>query len=158
LTNTGNSVNLKTMKIQTVYKVTTKACQSCLFTYSKTPQNVKDFLVLSYSTSTWTIPHIALRGSGIFVFKNLQDVKRFLNVNIDCLHGDFLVWEAHGMNVRQQRKFINLNHKRTIEHLFNFWNLKCFDWLKSVGVKIKNSRDKGYYIADAVKLIKQVEI
>jgi hypothetical protein len=142
----------------TVYKVTTKACQSCLMAYPSTTLQIKNFLGLSYSTQTWSLPNMRLPGSGIFVCKTLADVRKFVDNNFKILNDDFIVWEAVAMNVRRQYKFIPIGSTRTIEHLEKFWNQKLWDYLKSIGVRVRDCRNKGYYVADAVKLVKQVDL
>ncbi len=142
----------------TVYKVTTKACQSCLMAYPATPTEIKNFLGLSYSVQTWTIPNVRLPGSGIFVCKTLEQVRRFVKNNSEILGDDYIVWEAIAMNVRRQYKFIPLGRTRAVEHLVKFWNEKLYDFLASVGVHVHNCRRKDYFVADAVKLVKQIDL
>ena len=142
----------------TVYKVTTKACQSCLMAYPETSTEIKNFLGLSYSVQTWTIPNIRLPGSGIFVCKTREQVNRFVRNNSEILGNDYIVWEAIAMNVRRQYKFIPLGRTRTVEHLVKFWNEKLWDFLRSIGVKVLNCRRKDYFVADAVKLVKQIDL
>ena len=136
------------MKIQTVYKVTTKGCHSCLMAYKKTPIEVKNLLCLTYSTLTWTLPNINLEGSGCFVFCSLDDARDFIKlVKVD---DQLICWEALAGNVRPKGSYIPLGSRSTVERLKMFWSKL---WVKS---KFRTPKQK-FYIADAVKLVKVVD-
>lgn len=138
------------MKIEKVYKLTTRGMQSCLVAYENTPQDIKNFLGLIYSTSSWTLPNINFNGSSaIYVFKQIDAAKKFVKNN-PSLEGNSTLWEAQAFNVRKRKTFMRLNGTITLEDLKNYWK-NIFDGL------VFRKTKQNFYVADGVRLVKIIE-
>jgi len=139
------------MKIERVFKVTAADCRSCLTVYNNTPPEVKNFLAMQYSTAQWTLAeNAAIPHAGIFVFRELSDVREFYSQN--SRKTPFLVcWEAKAFNLRRKKTFVKLNRHVTVDLLKSFW--------ASVLHRFGFKRTKqNFYLADGVKLRRIVTV
>jgi len=133
------------MKLETVYKVTTKDLKSCaaVFKYFL-PQ-----LVVQYSVERFSLP--ATQDSGIFCFKDLDKVKYFFLKNPNHTN-KWVVWEAEAFNVRKKETIIKVNSKFSLKFP-SFWNV-----LKRFGFKRRPVEKYGFFICDGLKLKKMVDL
>ena len=139
------------MKIERVFKVTAKDGRSCLTVYRNTLPEVKAFLALQYSTTSWTVAeNCAIPNSGIFVFRELADVKEFYRKNSHKAP-NLVCWEAKAFGLRRKKTFVCLNSHATVDLLKSFWASILGRW----GFK---RTKQNFWLADGVKLRRLVTV
>ena len=138
------------MKITTVWKVTTKDCKSAM---SLSPKWCKE-LTVTYSPDSWTVPNKIEHQGGAFplmVFDSLEKASRFFYSAIRY-NANWVIWEAQALNVRKKLVVLRMNNRFSLWGIIAFWTARS-----RANLQKKPFQSHGFYVADAVKLVKIVD-
>jgi hypothetical protein len=136
------------MKFETVYKITTADCKSIITGFDRVPDDVKVAAGVSYSTQSWTLPNPIFEGRGeLFVFKDLNKLRTFWLSSYSAK--GFMIWEAVAFGVHPKKSICKMGSRVTIEKMKSFWNTL---------LGYKSVANKGFYVAEGVKLVKALKI
>jgi hypothetical protein len=138
------------MKIESCFKITTKDNKSCICDFGSVRADVKSAYGITYSTEHWILPNPGLLHSGIFVFKDMSDLRLFWKY-CSMRSPKFVVWEALGFHIRPKKMVLEVH--TDFEWWDKFWRFPalCKRYVNEMYVG-------GFFIADGVKLIKQIDI
>jgi hypothetical protein len=138
------------MKIEPCYKITTKDNKSCICDFSRVDDAVKSAYGITYSTEHWVLPNPGLSHSSIFVFKDMPNLRLFWNF-CRMSSPQFVVWEALGFHIRPKKMVLETSAD------FVWWD-KFWRFPVLCERCVKDKHVGGFFIADGVKLVKQIDI